>query len=816
MQIWHSVSNSPVVMSNPADLYVTVRSVALATDEVERQVPLEEQLEKAATLSYQMPDATTEIRRLDDLQRTLDKELLRYRSIQRPHHAVLNDWLNRNEDLSLADVNLGDSDRTLRDVAGEELSGLGRYAMRGDLRLWMERVAQLDSAVGSIAGEWSVEDLRVIDEEMRAQTKRVVAKEAVQKSQQNVAVIQALCRNLRIISEGRDFNIDPEFTPDDAAQLQRLHEKVDDWRATVERNGHPTKLAEREIERRIAEAEEKRRGLAQSAVEAATSHGLHLSEAQLDQVLEAVYKEHQPSTFLSKREKAAIEHQMAAAKANAEAIVAAAERARLRDKSRVEALQRQVEDLRDVIATYQSNPQVQREFVEGLERTNAQIEITAEVLARKRISECESVVAQHMSEYESLKVAFQEACKRVSNMHAENERCKSEIVTLRDAWRRVTQLQAQQDEELARIHGGQVSQLQRVVSTLADVVGVTVHALSKIAASCAAQLNTAHPHGTVSDDRHLVRDNLESIVSWSQHLQGLGSISDGTRTAARELAARASRTLGSGETAHSAVTASDTEKLEQRGFIDGLVRKLDHAGAELQGKYREQRYMKNVVAYFVKIVSSLLDGTYETVSAQYNREQDASSRKTLPFPPSDAVAPDENYSLPWADELKSLDRLLMQLRTELSDSVDRTGTTNALLAAVEAVAETHQPTSSSQATNPSVDTHAGDTKPARKIAVVDSAIEHVRRDARMLLHDHQRQGFSRRTAVHLLRDITRSRQDQPSTAGVRGSSPPTDLRVQVVDAFRKRHEVSDDQAPLRMDNANAGVQKQASRPKTKL
>lgn len=799
-----------------------------------QQPELAEQLAKAATLSYKMPDAQSEIRRLDEMQRGLERELTKFRREPRPEHATLSDWLERNEDLSLADVNLGDSEVTIQAIARQDVTGLGRYAMRGDLRAWMDRVAQLHSSSATIAGEWSAEDARFIDQEVHNQVKKSVTKDLAKRKRAQVQLVQQICRHLHYISDGRDFSIDSQFVPDDLDQLRRLSEYVDDWHAFIERNGHPHKQAEAVVARRLAEEEAKRRQQQQGVMAAAQAAGVLLSDAQLDQVLVAFYEQKQPSTMLSKKEKARIERNMVTTLKREEHLVGAYESRSDRLQERVHELTAEVERLNGVVRDYEENPRGRQDFVEGLEQANALTQTAAEALARRRIRECEALVANITAEFDALQQRYVAATERVVEMQRENTRMRASVDDLAKKWQNFQVLKRQQEEEMARIHGGRVSDLQRVMSTLSDVVGHTTVALATVlgasrervcggaALADAIQMISVHRGATTDAGdassgvgvdggaiaAEMVRTHLakaaggfvglhgvdqrvfDALRGWAEAVGGLPGISEGTRVAAEELrggvlqaideavgvrntcvsklgldaenvlpatlpgpatANCSAGTSAAGTVGRTTKTVDDVPGAAkgltspfERAYVDAIVRRLDAASSELQCKFREARYMRSVIQYVSKAVTAMTDGRYDDFALEYLDNHDAVSPTrsaatalaAQPFPPVKAVGNDEPYGLVWSEELKTLDRMLTLLRGQLSDATDREGAGNALLQAVEVVADLAGPSKSQDGINTQSPTHGGPATDLLPAIEQRTRSEQVRRDARLLLHDH--------------------------------------------------------------------------------
>uniref|UniRef100_A0A7S1QAD3 Uncharacterized protein n=1 Tax=Neobodo designis TaxID=312471 RepID=A0A7S1QAD3_NEODS len=719
-------------------------------DHVNPQPALCEQLEKANTLSYQMPDAATEIRRLDDLKRTLDKDLLRMNPPERAQHAVLSEWLSSNDELSLVDAGLAESEMRLKDMCSSDSAGLGRYAMRGDLRTWMDRVAQLDAAAAQVAGEWSPEDVRRIEDELRTSVRQQVARDAERKRQSNIEYVQILCGHLAFISEGRDFTIDSEFVTDDTDQLRRLTESVADWRSSIERFGHPGKMSEKEIQRRVDEIDSRRREERDGILQRAASQGTLLTDAQVDQVLEAMYNERCPPSFLPKTVKAAMEETMADVKRSAEALVTRAQRRVAMAEERCAALQQTVSRLEIQLAESQCDPQKRQDFVEGLEQSNAQMQVAAEMLARKRVQQCENEVLQLQDQLQSLRSSHDRAVATVKELQSTNESLRSRVDHVSAAWEGMLGLKQSHEAELAKIHGGQVNQLQRVAAALAGLMNATIEVLNAI-------IDTVENFG---DREALVERMRQAVGSWRHAIKGQSGLSDGSRSAADAVYSRTCE-LNSHVPGKAAESSNHSSSEANRAFVDGLLHRIDVACGELQSKHREQRFMKKVVAYFVRLVSSMIDNTYDQLVSSF-AESGTDAKKLLPFPPPPAVAPDEAYALVWGDEVKALERLAIQLRPELSDTIDRSGTTNALLSAVEVVADASARARSPPKSPPSQgrqQEYPDRTFDMATATVVSEPVQ-VKRDARLILHD-ARHREARLGGASVLAELRREKRTVP-------------------------------------------------------
>ena len=756
-------------MSTP--LYVRVEPVGGEYGSGEKQsapgsqVPLVEQLEKADTLSYQLPDAETEVRRLEDLRRTLDKDLLRFRPQQRAQHAVLSEWLSNNQELSLVDAGLGDSDLQLKNLQTDDSAGLGRYAMRGDLRAWMDRVCQLDATAAQVAGEWSPEDIRRIEDELRTSVRQQVARDAERKRQSNIDYVQTICGDLAFISEGRDFTIDSEFVTDDTDQLKRLAENVSEWRSCIERFGHPGKLSEKEITRRVRELEERRKQTKDDVLRQAEAAGKLLSSPQVDQVLDAIYSERCPPNFLSKNEKERIQQTMVVTNRCAEAQIAKSRRQCDVVLKQMDHIRTENKALRSQLADYVDNPKGRQEFVEGLEQSNAQMQVAAEVLARKRVRECEETVQRLQQRLTNTETAHDAALERMTMLATVNDRLTSQVEQVSNAWESMLGLKQSHEKELAKIHGGQVSQLQRVGATLSAVMSANVEVLNRF-------MDASESLPTGSSTSSFNAAIKQAVSKWRQSVRSQGGLSDGARSATDEVLARSERLGASGI---GKIAEATTDSTANRQFVDGLLHRVDVACGELQAKHREQRYMKKIIAYFVKLIGAMMDNSYEEFCRAFS--DSVESKKMLPFPPDRAVSPDESYGLIWNDELKALERLALQLRPELSDTVDRTGAANALLGAVEVFADA----SHRAASPPKSPTQVGggrakavDTSINADAEVLTRNEVQVKRDARLMLFDAKRRE-ARAGGASILEELRRDRRPTAVTPEAGSSDKVVDL-----------------------------------------
>jgi hypothetical protein len=738
-------------MSDFPTLFVTVQPATAASATITAAAPAVPaatlDFSKATTLSYQMPDARSEISRLQEVKRSLEKDLAKYRGPARSEPTSLGQWLKRNEDLSLADVNLGDSEMSIKTIAEEEVSGFGRYALRGDLKHWMDRVAAIESNIPVIAGDWTNEDKKAIEIELQEQVRKVVAADALKRRRQNIELIQGICKQLTYISDGRDFRIDSDFVVDDTEQLKRLAESVDDWNSHIERHGHPHKQTEAEIARKMAEAEAKRRRAELGIAAAGKTVGMELTDAQLDLVLAAFYDQRQPSTFLSKKEKAKIEAAMVSEMKRASMIERAAMESVLRLKTRISEMEARETQLLLQLEAERSDPMRKRTTVDNLEHTNATIQTAAEVLARKRIREAEDVVASITLEFQSLLEAHRDSQVDAQQLAAQNGELKLRVAKIEDEWNHIQTLRIRHEEEMARVHGGRVSDLQRLVATLQEVFAITFNTFNCMVTGLFRW--GQDPQGSAHSQV------MGSLTEWCDCVTQLPGVSEGVKVAALELLRVSQAGAAEADALIKLPASAGPPQLRgEKEFIDQMVRKLDNCTSELQASFREKRGMRKVVHYFCELVAAMKEGSTEAYFAKL--ELPVEQRQS--FPPAAVVGDDDSYMACWGDELRAFDHLLALLRSELLDSTDRSTATNALLHVVELYGESLQESKDALNTA-SASASKAPTSDKPTLLNVPNVVT-VQRDSRMLLHDaaDERKRLKAHSAVQVLRNIANSRK----------------------------------------------------------
>lgn len=143
----------------------------------------------------------------------------------------------------------------------------------------------------------------------------------------------------------------------------------------------------------------------------------------------------------------------------------------------------------------------------------------------------------------------------------------------------------------------------------------------------------------------------------------------------------------------------------QAALIESLSHRLDQTVCEVKDKFREERFMRTTIKYFVQRVEEMCAGTYKedphleptddslsmgsgTTLTGVRSPLDklkplASITHTKVFPPKSITVPDTEYSYAWTDETDSLQRLFLSLKAILMHEVERTETTNAIVGALE-------------------------------------------------------------------------------------------------------------------------------------
>jgi hypothetical protein len=481
-------SATPLMVQGIANVQSSNDLAAAADPPVRHTSPLKgatkQAMKKAATLSYQLPDAETEIQRLTQLQESLGRDLSKVAAEERPESVVLADWLQRNGDLALADLNLGESERTIADLALDEVTGLGRYVMRGDLKAWMDRVTEMERDTAATAGEWNRDDEKEVDAEMLDQVKLNVMRDMKRRKKRQTGLLAQMSKHLGYISDGRDFTVDTSFVTDDLDQLARVAEYVEEWHDYILRHGHLHRQVQEEYAQRLADAEGKKRTIARGFQSAAHTTGVRLTEAQLAQVLTAFYEQKQPPQLAAGgKAKERLQRQVVQGLQKEEGVALAQEGKRLRLQREIDALKLQVHGLSAALAVYEDDPQRRQDLVENMEKTNHVVHTVAEVLSRQRVAALEQAMAQMRERFVVMQRSYDASTALVAELSARNATMATQLGALTAAWDTFQRVKLEQEAERARIHGGQASDMQRMTATLTDLIGSTVATFSRVSAA---------------------------------------------------------------------------------------------------------------------------------------------------------------------------------------------------------------------------------------------------------------------------------------------------------------------------------------------
>ena len=719
---------------------------------------------KAQTLGYELPSAESEIKRLEEVQRSLRDEFARKRRGKPEERSNLAGWLERHPDTTLGDLNLASSPMPIKalsiatgvptgtmidnevEVIPDAL-GVGRYAMRGDLRTWLDHVAELGDRLKLDAGDWNAQDEKELERALAETTKLVAGKN----DERNLFLcresLTSLLEMLSVIG-ARRFYADVKAPLHEA--LDGLVVQVREWYAAFLKFGHGGRVAtqrKEEEESRKTETEDdiRKRQLAVGIAAAAHSQHILLTQAQLDQVLAAFY--HQ-SHAVSRREKGRIERKLVESLTREDNVTANLQRMNRALQEKVSALQEAIErhlhpsgSTGEFDATANALNELRKPS--AVENMNQMTQAMAEVLSKKRIREAESKVASLTEAYTDLRNHHEQNVILVERMQKENKQLSDAVAHIQKLWDVQIQAKAQQEEERRRMYGGLQSDQQFYLSSLTTLMNASLSTVSTLLANASTQ---SERHTSVvqllsaEQRRILPRDAFASglteakrlVLSWTTAVYNC-AVSEGARATLQQLARlaleddansgndpdegqsdgyRAAKnalrsTLASPQQegtsslskAFSAVSREYADP--DRELVGAVAQRLDTAISEAKTKFRETRYMRSMLWWLIGAVDALCNGTYSDAQHGLSSADNSAKKKgrgdrrtgaesesrEVTFPPAAVVAQDADYSYAWVDESKSLERIFMSLRALLGSSAEKSNINNVLLTAIETAAD---------------------------------------------------------------------------------------------------------------------------------
>jgi hypothetical protein len=468
---------------------------------------------KAHTLGYELPSAESEIRRLEDVQRSLRDEFLGKRRNcagrgAQDRQSNLAGWLDRHPDTTLGDLDLASSPLPIKAVslpAGVPMGtvkgdtdidvdplGLGRYGMRGDLKAWLDHVAELASTLKLDAGDWSAKDEKELDKALLEATRMVVSKDDERNAFLCREHITTLLEMLSAIGSRR-FYVDVRTLPTHEA-LDGLVVQVREWYSQFLKFGHagrPIRKEEDESSKAVeTEDDIRKRQLAGGIAAAAHSQHILLTQAQLDQVLAAFYNQ---SHIVSKREKGRIERKLVESLTREDNLTANLKRANKVLSEKVSSLQEVLDRHLNaekngkggVDATANALSELRRPA--AVENMNQMTQAMAEVLSKKRIREAEAKVASLTEAYNELKVHHEQNVSLVVRMQKENADLVAAVDEIQRLWESQMLAKAQQEEERRRMYGGLQSDQQFYQASLTALMNASLSTISTLLTNATVQ-----------------------------------------------------------------------------------------------------------------------------------------------------------------------------------------------------------------------------------------------------------------------------------------------------------------------------------------
>ena len=659
---------------------------------------------KALTLSYALPDADAEIRRLSEMQRNLTQHLntVTKRPI-RPDHVVLRDWLDQHPDATLEAAGLAPGIDNFNvasirvDTSDAGMAALERYVIRGDLQDWLEKVKRLDEEVAADPGTWGAAEVDDVDQAMKETLMKALTKDQERRRVLVSQMVAQLCDWLSFVSE-RDMHVDVEFVTDEVEQLKRLSECVGAWHEHVKEHGHPRAELESMVKQRFEE-ETRRRAAEQGIRTAARSQGILLTDPQLDQVLMAFYEQRQPAGR-HLQEKSKFEAKVIQTLKREEATRRLVTERCQRLVERNADLEATVTELMAKIYEFEHCPGERERQVQSLDQLNATTRVVAEVLARTKLNQAQ-IAVKHMSQVvEDVRRQHDVAQRQVEQLKTVNGDLRVAVDRFQVEWTAFTQLKAKEDEERVQQQGGQKSDILHLMSVITEVVAATCATMTRIIAVCR--------------NAPSARSLKTACTGWLDRMAEVGRIGEGAKTVIRTLRQEtdawdaatpddpvepSSCVVKSSPASGSVPTQawlSSSAYNKEKELVDDIVRRLDHAASELSANHCATRLMKRTIEYTVRCIDALVSGTYDDVTVGLRppvaatvapggagtdvllRKSDAGATEamaaattTVPvtsFPPRAVTAPDDGYAFTWVEEFKMLERCFAQLRVVLTDT----------------------------------------------------------------------------------------------------------------------------------------------------
>lgn len=599
--------------------------------------------EKALTLGYDLPSAESEIRRVEDLRSQLRQNLEKKKQHLPTARVDLAAWLGQHGDATLQDLELADSPVPVKSITVDEIVGLGRYVMQGDLKEWIDGVGQLREQVRRDGGEWNSDDEHEVEEAMTTHLKKLLTKDAQVKEQELVKLVSSLSDILSAISS-RSMSVDCTAF-DSVGQLRQLHSHVLKWREYWEEN-----LKDEVRVQSDARVED---GKSVDMTEAARRAGVQLTREQLDQVLAEFYHRPAPNQAQKQAELSRLKKRLAEALNRESEKTAMLRRHVTAQNEKIDDLTNTIMTLNRELSALKSGCVSDLRNVKELQQTNDQTNAIAEILARRKIREASEEVVTVMEEFQKQKEEHVVIAEKLAQLVERGKNADLSVKRIEELWMKHKTYELQQEERRKAIFGGHKDDQQHFIHTMTSVLGQSISYFSN-----------------VLNDPSNAR---ETVAAWATQMMQY-AITDSLKIALSELTKLCSNSTRS-------------HPLRDDDLADSLLRRLDASLSENAAKYRESRFMRSTVRYVAQCVEAMCAGTYdEVVHGKRRVHENDDSRSNVheePFPPLTVVAPDGDYAYAWMEECKMLEVMFDNLRNALMGTEERVDATNALLAVLD-------------------------------------------------------------------------------------------------------------------------------------
>ena len=297
-----------------------------------------------------------------------------------------------------------------------------------------------------------------------------------------------------------------------------------------------------------------------------------------------------------------------------------------------------------------------------------------ETLSSKRVKELETKAAEMEQEFDTVVQSHEKSHVLFEKLKKDYDGLLEAVQCVRQQWEKKEVELAQKEKELELLQQGRRRDDQLWRARLVEVVKAMVHAMAPLPGAFAGLHTVLKNLGQHSSMPLLtglmnpVLNMMTTAVKYAPHECFRATLTEITQLLetfiVTEHAADSDMDLNPPSIEITNEVLAERAKVLARAtpqmhdhcmkLTEQLQEKIEMLATENRSKFREARYIKNVIQYACQLIDMIITGNSPV-------PEEGLGDKGMPFPPPHVVASDKDYAYFWLDEKKMLEEALTSL-----------------------------------------------------------------------------------------------------------------------------------------------------------